>query len=157
VQRWRLRQGNHLIVQAAVPDAIGIGLHDSPAGLAGWLLPKYRAWSDCGGDLLGRFEMRDLCDLLTFYWATGTATSSMRLYAASGRNRWRLRPGEMIHAPAAVADFPHELLRPPRAWSERVLDDLRSWTEMPRGGHFAAWEEPELLGADVIGFAHELA
>lgn len=155
-RRWRMREGNHLIVQSAAPDALGIGLHDSPAGLAAWLLPKYRDWSDCDGDLLGRFEMRDLCDMLTFYWATGTSASALRLYAASARDRWRLRPGELVHAPAAVADFPREILRPPRRWTERVLADLRSWTEMPRGGHFAAWEEPGLLGADVVAFAADL-
>jgi pimeloyl-ACP methyl ester carboxylesterase len=155
-RRWRTREGNHLIVHGAVPDALGIGLHDSPAGLAGWLLPKYRDWSDCGGDLLGHFEMRDLCDMLTFYWATGTATSALRLYAASARDRWRLAAGETIHAPAAVADFPHEIVRPPRSWTERVLADLRSWTEMPHGGHFAAWEEPDLLAADVLAFARGL-
>jgi pimeloyl-ACP methyl ester carboxylesterase len=155
-QRWRLREGNHLIVHAAVPDALGIGLHDSPAALAAWLLPRYRDWSDCDGDLLGHFEMRDLCDLLTFYWATGTATSALRLYAASARDRFKLGPGETIAVPAAVADFPAEIVRPPRAWTERVLSDLRRCTEMPSGGHFAAWEEPELLARDVLAFAAEL-
>ena len=155
-QRWRMREGNHLIVHAAVPDALGVGLHDSPAALAAWLLPRYRDWSDCDGDLLGHFEMRDLCDLLTFYWATGTGASALRLYAASARDRFRLAEGERIEVPAAVADFPAEIVRPPRVWVERVLGDLRRWTEMPSGGHFAAWEEPELLGTDVIEFAAEL-
>ena len=76
----------------------------------------------------------------------------MRLYAAEARRRWRLGPGERIGVPAAIADFPAEILRPPRAWSTRVLSDLRRWTEFDRGGHFAAFEEPELLAEDLLAF-----
>jgi pimeloyl-ACP methyl ester carboxylesterase len=87
---------------------------------------------------------------------TGTIASSLRLYAAEARDRWRLAPGESIDVPSAVADFPAELVRPPRAWTERVLGDLRRWTEFDRGGHFAAFEEPELFAADLVGFLAEL-
>ena len=80
----------------------------------------------------------------------------MRLYAGEARDRWRLAPGERIEVPAAVADFPAEIVRPPRAWVERVLGDLRRWTEFDRGGHFAAFEEPELLGDDLVAFLAEL-
>ena len=80
----------------------------------------------------------------------------MRLYAGEARDRWRLEPGERIEVPAAVADFPAEIVRPPRAWTERVLTDLRRWTEFDRGGHFAAFEEPDLLADDVIAFLTEL-
>ncbi len=155
-QRWRLRGGFHLLVQGAVPDALAPGLNDSPAGLAAWLVDKYRRWSDCDGDVERRFSKDDLCDLLTLYWATGTIGSSMRLYAGEARDRWRLAPGERIEVPAAVADFPAEIVRPPRAWVERVLGDLRRWTEFDRGGHFAAFEEPELLADDLVAFLAEL-
>ena len=90
------------------------------------------------------------------YWTTGSIASSMRLYAAEARDMWRLEAGERIGTPAAVADFPHELTRPPRAWTERQLADIRRWTEFDRGGHFAAFEEPELLAADLIEFLAEL-
>ena len=154
--RWRLRGGFHLVVQGAAPDALAPGLADSPAGLAAWLVDKYRRWSDCDGEVERRFSKDDLCDLLTLYWATGTIGSSMRLYAGEARDRWRLAAGERIEVPAAVADFPAEIVRPPRAWCERVLGDLRRWTEFDRGGHFAAFEEPELLGDDLIAFLAEL-
>ena len=155
-QRWRLREGFHLLTQGAAPDALAPGLHDSPAGLAAWLVDKYRRWSDCGGEVERRFSKDELCDLLTVYWATGTIASSMRLYAAEARNRWRLAAGERIEVPAAVADFPAELVRPPREWVERVLGDLRRWSAFDRGGHFAALEEPELLGDDLLEFLAEL-
>jgi len=155
-QRWRLRGGFHMLVQGSAPDALAPALNDSPAGLAAWLVDKYRRWSDCEGEVERRFSKDDLCDFLTFYWATATISSSMRLYAAEGRDRWRLAPGERIEVPAAVADFPAEIVRPPRVWSERVLADLRRWSTFDRGGHFAAFEEPELLGDDVIAFLGDL-
>ena len=155
-QRWRAREGFHLLVQGTAPDALAPALHDSPIGLAAWLVEKYRRWSDCGGEVERRFSRDDLCDFLTLYWATGTIASSMRLYAAEARARWRLDPGRRIVVPAAVADFPAELVRPPREWTERVLGDLRRWTEFDRGGHFAAFEEPELLAGDLLAFLAEL-
>jgi pimeloyl-ACP methyl ester carboxylesterase len=155
-QRWRLREGFHMLAQGAAPDALAPGLDDSPAGLAAWLVDKYRRWSDCDGEVERRFSKDDLCDFLTLYWATATIGPSMRLYAAEARDRWRLAAGERIEVPAAVADFPAEIIRPPREWSERVLADLRRWSEFERGGHFAAFEEPELLGGDLIEFLAEL-
>jgi pimeloyl-ACP methyl ester carboxylesterase len=151
-QAFRMRGGVHLLVQGYVPDAISPGLNDSPAGLAAWLVDKFRRWSDSDGEVENRFSKDDLCDFLTLYWATGTIASSLRLYGAEGRDRWRLEPGERITVPAGVADFPKELVRAPRAWTERQLSDIRRWTEMPRGGHFAALEEPELLADDLVAF-----
>jgi microsomal epoxide hydrolase len=154
--RWRRQLGFHLFLQSAAPDAVAVAFNDSPAGLAAWLVDKYRRWSDCDGDLERRFSKDDVCDFLTMYWATGTIASSMRLYLGERRDRWRLGPGERIDVPAAAADFPAEIVRPPREWAERIFSDLRRWTEMPRGGHFAAFEEPELLADDVIGFLADL-
>jgi microsomal epoxide hydrolase len=154
--RWRRREGHHLYLHSSAPDAVGVAFNDSPAGLAGWLVEKYRRWSDCGGDVERRFSKDDLCDFLTMYWATETIASSMRLYLGERRDRWRLHPGEQIEVPAAVADFPEEIVRPPREWAERIFADLRGWTEMPRGGHFAAFEEPQLLADDLTAFLAEL-
>ncbi len=154
--RWRRREGYHLFVQSAAPDAVAVAFNDSPAGLAAWLIDKYRRWSDCDGEVERRFSKDQLCDFLTMYWATGTIASSMRLYLGERRARWRLEAGERIEVAAAAADFPAEIARPPREWAERIFSDLRRWTEMPRGGHFAAFEEPELLADDVLGFLAEL-
>ena len=154
--KWRTRDAHYMLTQGTAPDTLAPGLNDSPAGLAAWLVSKYRDWSDCDGDVETRFSLDELCDFLTIYWATGSISGSIRLYAAEARNRWRLATGEEIAVPAAVADFPAEILHPPREWAERSLGDLRQWTEHERGGHFAAWEEPELLARDLVGFLREV-
>lgn len=154
--RWRRREGHHLSLQSAVPDIVAVGLNDSPAGLAAYLLEKYRRWSDCGGEVERRFSKDQLCDYLTMYWATGTIASSMRLYWGERAERWRPGEGETIGVSAAAGIFPAEIINPPREWTARLLTDLRRWTEMPRGGHFAAHEEPELLAEDVLAFVDEL-
>ncbi|MDP9189719.1 MAG: epoxide hydrolase [Actinomycetota bacterium] len=164
-QRWRRRSGHHLAIQSLAPDAISPALSDSPAGLAAYLLGKYRTWSQSGGDLESRFSKDELCDLLTMYWSTGSIASSMRLYWGEARERWRPRPGERIEVPAGVAVYPGDMsgggevepgLSPPRAWSERLLSDLRRWREMPAGGHFAAFEEPKSYAAELYSFLDEL-
>jgi pimeloyl-ACP methyl ester carboxylesterase len=147
---WRATQGHHLILHGAAPDSVSTAFADSPAGLAGWLVEKYRKWSDCDGDVERRFSKDELCDFLTLYWATGTIGSSMRLYWGEAHDRSRLPAGEQVTVPSGCADFPAEIVRAPRDWAERQLGDLRRWTEMPRGGHFAAFEEPELLADDVL-------
>jgi pimeloyl-ACP methyl ester carboxylesterase len=163
---WRRRQGHHMVIQGLAPDAISEALTDSPAGLAAYLLDKYRTWSDSGGEIESRFSKDDLCDFLTMFWSTGTIASSMRLYYAEGRDRWRLQAGEAIDVPTGVALYPGEMrggsadigegLNPPREWTQRVLPDIRRWSKMPRGGHFAAFEEPELYAADLTEFLDEV-
>jgi pimeloyl-ACP methyl ester carboxylesterase len=153
---WRATQGHHLLLHGAAPDAVASAFADSPAGLAGWLVEKYRKWSDCDGDVESRFSKDSLCDFATLYWATNTIGSSMRLYWGEARERSRLPAGEKVTVPAAVADFPEEIVRAPRDWAERQLADMRRWTEMPRGGHFAAFEEPDLLAQDVLAFLDEI-
>jgi len=150
-QRWILREGPYYLLQGTMPDVLGVSLSDSPAGLAAWLVDKYRKWADCGGDVESRMSRDLICDLLTVYWTTGTAGSAMRIYLGEASDRWRLSPGERIAVPAAVADFPAEILRPPRELVERSLD-IRRWTEFDRGGHFAAIEEPNLLADDLVEF-----
>jgi pimeloyl-ACP methyl ester carboxylesterase len=153
---WRATQGHHLLLHGAAPDAVSTAFSDSPAGLAGWLVEKYRKWSDCDGDVERRFSRDELCDFFTLYWATGTIASSIRLYWGEAQERSRLAEGEMVTVPAGCADFPAEIVRAPRDWAERQLADLRRWTEMPRGGHFAAFEEPELLAEDLLALLDEI-
>jgi len=163
-QRWLRREGHHLLIQSVAPDALSPALSDSPAGLAAYLIEKYRRWSDSGGELERRFSLDEVCDFLTMFWANDAIAPSMRLYWAERRERWRLAPGERISVPAAISVFPGRsegqapesntlaTLNPPREWSERVLSDLRRWTRMPSGGHFGAFEEPEAYARDLLAF-----
>ena len=127
-------------------------------GPAAWVLEKWRAWADSGGDLDATFSRDFLLTVVTLYWATQTITSSMRDYVD---NRWlaaELGPADMVTVPTAVAVFAHQHIddgNPPREWAERLYN-IRRWTPMPRGGHFAPVEEPELLARDIAAFFGEL-
>jgi pimeloyl-ACP methyl ester carboxylesterase len=136
------------------PQSLGYALNDSPVGLAGWMLEKWRSWSDCGGDVVGRFGRDFLLAMLTIYWVTETATSSARLYYDHRRYQAPLGAGDHVDVPTAVALFHHNFVSegvPPREWAQRLFNVCR-WTDMPRGGHFAATEEPVLLATDIAAF-----
>lgn len=138
-------------IQGTKPQTLAYGLNDSPAGLAGWILEKFHAWSDCHGDVLGHFTLDQLCTNLTIYWVTGTINSSTRLYFESMRSGGLAAFDGRVDVPTGIAVFPAEMIRPPRVWCEQVYD-VQQWTVMPAGGHFAAMEEPQLLLDDVRTF-----
>src|SRR5436190_3221273 len=150
---WQEEYG-YKAIQSTKPQTLGYALNDSPAGLAAWILEKWRSWTDSGGDLDARFDRDFLLTNVTIYWATQTITSSLRDYYD---NRWRADPikaGDRVSVPTAFAVFPHQHVpegEPPRDWMERLYD-VRRWTVMPRGGHFAPAEEPELVAGDIAAF-----
>ncbi len=150
-QRWQQAEGGYSHIQSTKPQTLSYGLNDSPVGLAAWIVEKYRTWSDCGGDVERRFTKDELLTNITIYWVTQTIGSSVRMYYENQRNTWVMGKDEQIPAPAGIAVFPGEISRPPQEWAERSYNVCR-WTEMPRGGHFAALEEPELLAEDVRAF-----
>jgi pimeloyl-ACP methyl ester carboxylesterase len=151
---WRDENGAYAHLQSTRPQTAGYALNDSPAGLAAWILEKFREWSDCEGDLRS-FDRSELFTNVTLYWMTETIHSSFRMYYEGRKSPMQLRKGERVSVPCAVAHFPKEILFPPRAWVERGYT-IRRWTEMPRGGHFAAIEQPELLAADIRSFFRDL-
>ncbi len=157
-ERWRQDDRGYGAIQSTRPQTVGYGLNDSPAGLAAWVLEKWRAWADSGGDLDATFSRDFLLTVVTLYWATQTITSSMRDYVD---NRWlaaELGPADIVTVPTAVAVFAHQHIddgNPPREWAERLYN-IRRWTPMARGGHFAPVEEPELLASDIAAFFDEL-
>jgi pimeloyl-ACP methyl ester carboxylesterase len=153
--RWREEEGAYGHVQATRPQTAAYGLTDSPVGLLAWIVEKLRAWSDCGGDLFARFSPDDVLAHVTLYWVTGSIGPSMRLYAEAREVPLRFAPGERVPVPCGVARFALEAPMPPREWAERAYDVVR-WTEFPRGGHFAAWEEPQLLAEDIRAFFRPL-
>lgn len=135
-------------IQGTKPQTLGYGLTDSPAGLAAWIVEKFHAWCDCGDNIESRFTKDELLTNVTIYWATQTAASSTRIYYES-----RQAGGVQgrVEVPTACALFPKEITTPPRKWVENRYNLMR-WTPMPRGGHFAALEQPDLLIADVREF-----
>jgi pimeloyl-ACP methyl ester carboxylesterase len=155
VQRWFMQESAYAMLQSTKPQTLGYGLNDSPVGLAAWIVEKFRAWSDCGGDIEQRFSKDELLTNIMIYWVTGTISSSARLYYEDSHAAPQLKQGHYIEVPAGVATFPKDLTLPPRELGERFLRVMR-WTEMPRGGHFAALEEPRLLVEDMSAFFHEL-
>ncbi len=150
-EEWQQAEGGYAHIQGTKPQTLAYGLNDSPAGLAAWIVEKYRTWSDCGGDVERRFTKDELLTTITIYWATETISSSTRMYKENQRYTWTLAKDEQIEVPTGVAAFPAEISRPPREWAERSYN-LQCWTQMPRGGHFAALEEPELLAEDIRAF-----
>ena len=149
--RWQQDEGGYNHIQGTKPQTLSYGLNDSPLGLAAWILEKYRTWSDCGGDVERRFTKDELLTNITIYWVTQTIGSSVRMYYENLREAWVMSKDAQVPTPAAIAVFPAEISLPPREWAERSYN-VRRWTEMPSGGHFAALEEPELLAEDVRAF-----
>ncbi|MEO6324774.1 MAG: epoxide hydrolase family protein [Thermoanaerobaculia bacterium] len=158
VRRWDEVERGYSAIQSTRPQTLGYALNDSPAGLAAWILEKWRAWSDSDGDLEAYFSKELLLTMLTLTWATETITPSMRDYFD---NRWHganIRPGDRVEVPVGFANFDRSYVSegsPPREWAERLYD-IRRWTSMPSGGHFAATEEPERLSRDIAAFFGEI-
>lgn len=148
---WSEREGAYAHLQRTFPQTAAFAQHDSPAGLAAWILEKFRAWGDCGGDLESCFSRDWLLANVTLYWLTQTWFSAARLYRETALAPLHFAAGERISVPCAVARFPREAPFPPRAWVERGYR-IERWSEMPRGGHFAALEQPDALAADLRRF-----
>jgi pimeloyl-ACP methyl ester carboxylesterase len=148
---WRNEHGAYSQLQRTTPLTAAYGLNDSPTGLAAWILEKFRAWSACDGDLLHVFTKDELLANVTLYWMTETIYSSFRMYFEGAKAPLAFGKNERVRVPCAIGHFPGELLFPPAIWADRGFN-VEQWTEMPRGGHFAAAEQPELLADDLRCF-----
>lgn len=151
MKEWVSREGAYSHIQGTRPQTLAYGLNDSPSGLAAWIVEKFRNWSDCDGDIERCFTKDQLLTTIMIYWATQTMNSAMRYYFHSYEQPWTIRAGDRVNVPTGVAIFPKDLSRPPREWAERFYN-VQHWTEMPRGGHFAAMEQPDLLANDLRRF-----
>jgi pimeloyl-ACP methyl ester carboxylesterase len=161
-ERWQKEDGAYAMIQGTRPSTAAIGLNDSPAGLASWIVEKFYEWSDCNGDIESRFTKDELLTNVMIYWATGTIESSFQPYhdfMTAGALRWMEEAVKgwlgSSRTPAAFACFPKDISNPPRAWAERFFN-VKRWTEMTSGGHFAALEEPERLAEDIREFFRSL-
>ena len=154
-ERWEVEEGGYRHIQATRPQTLAYGLNDSPIGLAAWIVEKFRAWSDCSGEVERRFTKDELLTNVTIYWVTETINSSIRLYYEHRHNPRLFNPGQHFQVPCAVALTREDVDRAPREWAERTYN-VQHWTDMPRGGHFFALEEPELLAEDIRDFFRAL-
>jgi epoxide hydrolase len=146
--------------QSTRPQTIGYGLVDSPALLCAWIVEKFHAWTDCDGDLSTVLTRDELLDNLMFYWLPGTGASAARLYwesFADVQARFRGTVTDRVTVPTGCSIFPKENPRPSRRWTERRFTDIRYWNEPARGGHFAAFEQPELFVHEVRECVRALA
>ncbi len=145
---WIANEGGYMSIQSTKPQTLAYGLSDSPIGLAAWIIEKFRAWSDCDGDLSQKYSKDELLTHIMIYWVTGTIGSSTRMYY---ENSHSLPPLGRIDVPTGMAIFPADILLPPKSWTSRNLN-VTHWTTMSSGGHFTAMEEPELLANDLRAF-----
>jgi len=152
--RWQREETGYQWIQGTRPQTLAFGLQDSPVGLAAWIVEKFRTWSDCGGQVERRFTKDELLTNVMIYWVTGSINASFWPYYARFHAPWPIADGQRIEVPTGYASFPKEIVRPPRAWAERMYD-IRRWTVMPAGGHFAAMEEPEALATELRAFFRE--
>lgn len=139
--------------QSTRPQTVGYALTDSPIGQAAWILEKFWAWTDCDGEPLNVFTRDELLDNVMFYWVTRSAASSARLYWESFRKVHR----ETVTIPTGVAVYPKEIVPPVRKWMEaKDFTNIQYFSEMPKGGHFAAFEQPKLYVEDVRAWARQV-
>ena len=155
--QWLREETGYQWIQGTRPQTLAFGLTDSPAGLAAWIIEKFRAWSDCAGNVESAFTRDRLLANISFYWFTGAIGSSFWPYYARVHRPWPIPEGRTIDIPTGYAEFPREILRAPRSLAARTYSDIRRWTVMPRGGHFAALEQPEALAHEVREFFRSLS
>jgi pimeloyl-ACP methyl ester carboxylesterase len=149
VAAWGAAEGAYAAMHRTKPQTAAVGLNDSPAGLAAWIVEKMQSWSDRGVD---GFTRDEILTNVMIYWLTGTIGSSMRMYRANAA----IPPAEVarrVSVPSGFAIYEHDLVRPPRDWLRRTANVVRA-TELPRGGHFAAFEEPESYASELRAFFH---
>jgi microsomal epoxide hydrolase len=155
LEAWLKEETGYQWIQGTRPQTLAFALTDSPAGLAAWIVEKFRAWSDCGGDVESIFMKDQLLADIALYWFTGAIGASFWPYYARMHGPWPIPDGG-VHVPMGYAAFPREILRPPRSLAERTYSDIRRWTVMDKGGHFAAMEQPEALAREIVEFFRPL-
>ena len=160
VQRWQTDETGYQRIQGTKPQTLAFGLTDSPAGLAAWITEKLRSWSDCDGDVEKRFSKDQILTLISIYWHTRTAGTSVRYYYANGywRTRRRNRSSGPVQVPQGYAQFVGIPARrgPPQSFIGELPDSVTHHSVFNTGGHFPAIEEPELLVGDLRKFFRPL-
>jgi pimeloyl-ACP methyl ester carboxylesterase len=154
-EAWSAAEGAYSHQHRTKPLTLAYGLNDSPVGLCAWIVEKFYGWSDCNGDIETVFTKDELLANVSLYWFTGTIHSSIRLYNENSKAPLRFTKNDFVNTPTAIARFHKEEPFPARKFIERGYN-IQHWTDIPKGGHFAAMEQPALLANDIIQFARIL-
>jgi epoxide hydrolase len=155
-QEW---ESGYSAQQSTRPQTVGYGLVDSPVGLCAWIVEKFWAWTDCDGHPENVLTRDELLDNVMLYWLPGTGASSARLYWESIREvtkRFSQSNEDTVTVPTGASIFPKEVPRPSRRWAEKRYTDIRYWNELNKGGHFAAFEQPDLFVHEVRSFFRQV-
>lgn len=155
LEEWAAREAGYAYIQSTKPITLAYGLNDSPIGLCAWIIEKFNSWSDNEGNLENIFTKDEMLANITLYWVTQSIHSSTRIYNENSKNPMEFGSIDFVVPPVAYANFPKELSRPPKAYMLKGYN-LTQWTNMSKGGHFAAMEQPELLAEDIIKFYRTL-
>lgn len=156
IRRWAKEETGYIQIQGTRPQTLSFALTDSPAGLAAWIAEKFHIWTDHAGDFETVVSRDHLLANIALYWFTGAIGSSFWPYYDRLHGPWPIPEGRTVDVPMGYAAFPKEIRRPPRSVAERCYTDIRQWTEMAKGGHFAALEQPEALACDIREFFRPL-
>ena len=153
---WLKEETGYQAIQGTKPQTLAFGLTDSPAGLAAWIAEKFRTWSDCDGVAENAISRDRMLANISLYWFTGAIGSSFWPYYGRLHTTWPISPARPITVPTGYAQFPKEILLPPRAIAEKTYTNIQRWTEMKKGGHFAAMEQPAALAEEIQHFFRPL-
>ena len=156
LKHWIGEETGYATLQATKPQTLAFAMTDSPAGLAAWISEKFRTWSDCGGDVESVFTKDEMLANISLYWFTAAIGSSFWPYYARHHGPWPIPDGQTVDVPMGYCEFPTEIVRPPRSLAQRTFTNIQRWSVMPRGGHFAAMEQPEALAAEIREFYRPL-
>jgi microsomal epoxide hydrolase len=153
---WLGEETGYSQIQGTKPQTLAFGLTDSPAGLGAWIGEKFRTWSDCDGIPENAISRDRLLANISLYWFTGAIGSSFWPYYGRLHTPFRVDPGAPVSVPTGYAAFPKEILHPPRSIAEKTYTNIQRWTEMKKGGHFAAMEQPAALAGEIQEFFRPL-
>ena len=152
IKKWKPEGMGYQAIQGSRPQTLAYALTDSPSGLAAWICEKFYEWTDCNGVPENSISFDKMLANICLYWFSGAIGSSFWPYYARNRRPWFVPAGEKIEVPVGYCEFPKEMLRPERKLAEKTYIDIKRWSKMRQGGHFAALENSEVLAKEMFIF-----
>ena len=156
IKEWKLEGMGYQAIQGSKPQTLAYGLTDSPAGLAAWISEKFYEWTDCNGTPENSISFDKMLANICLYWFSGAIGSSFWPYYARNRSPWFIPIGGIIKVPLGYCEFPKEMLRPQKKLAEKTYTNIKRWSKMEQGGHFAALENSEVLAKEMFIFFNSL-